>query len=201
VGHRAHRGARRVNSAGPNDGDAVAQEADGAALPFRGSAPDQVYRVASAAIRRVLGPGHEATDDVLQTAVERVVRGLQGGQFSGLCSLPTWVTTVARHTALDERSRELTRSTLAPGVPADSVPVAVDAEGQLDARVMLDRAATVLASMDQLTADIVVMHDIVGHSLAEIADLKQLSIAAVQSRLVRGRKVLFAQLDDSRRSS
>lgn len=199
MGQRARSGAERANNAGPNDGDAVAPKRDGAALLVRGSAPDQLYRVATAAIRRVLGPGHAETDDVVQTAVERVVRGLQGGRFSGLCSLPTWVTTVARHTALDERRSP--RCSLQLEVSAESVPTAVDLDGQLDARSMLGRVAAVLASMDPLTAEIMMMHDIVGHSLAEIAELKQISIAAVQSRLVRGRKVLFAQLAAARESS
>jgi RNA polymerase sigma-70 factor (ECF subfamily) len=204
VGRRTRSGTGRVNNAGRNHGDAIAREARGdvVALTFSGSAHEQVYRVASAAIRRVLGPGHAEIDDVVQTAVERVLRGLQGGQFSGLCSLPTWVTTVARHAALDEkRSRELKQSSLCSELCSDSVAPHMDPEGQLEARLTLARVAAVLGSMDQLTAEIMVMHDIVGHSLAEIADLKQLSVAAAQSRLVRGRKVLFARFDATRASS
>jgi DNA-directed RNA polymerase specialized sigma24 family protein len=52
----------------------------------------------------------------------------------------------------------------------------------------------VLESMDELTADIIVMHDFAGHSLPEVALATRTSVAAAQSRLVRGRKLFVRRL-------
>lgn len=161
-----------------------------------GASPDQVYRAASAAIRRVLGPGHADGDDLIQTTLERVVRSVQTGQFSGDCSLLTWVTIVARHLALDERRARQTfaRTCLTTEMPLGDLPTHLDFERQLEARSVLDQVTRILVSMDRVTVDIIVLHDCAGHDLAEIADGVGLSIAAAQSRLVRGRKELQRRL-------
>jgi hypothetical protein len=43
-------------------------------------------------------------------------------------------------------------------------------------------------------AQAVFLHDVLGHELAEIAVMEDISVAAAQSRLVRGRKDLYKRL-------
>ena len=48
----------------------------------------------------------------------------------------------------------------------------------------------VLSRMSPKLAQTVVLHDALGHSVAEIATLTSTSVSAAQSRLVRGRRKL-----------
>jgi RNA polymerase sigma-70 factor (ECF subfamily) len=52
--------------------------------------------------------------------------------------------------------------------------------------------------MNPSQAETVFLHDAIGHELAEIAVITGVSVAAAQSRLVRGRKELFRRLDRER---
>ena len=49
--------------------------------------------------------------------------------------------------------------------------------------------------MNPQRAEALVLHDVLGHDLAEVSALLGVSIAAAQSRLVRGRSELKQRLD------
>ena len=55
-------------------------------------------------------------------------------------------------------------------------------------RPRANRLIRVLSSISSSHAEAVVLHDLLGHDLAEIARLTGVSVAAAQSRLVRGRR-------------
>lgn len=70
----------------------------------------------------------------------------------------------------------------------------LDVERQVGSRRELDRLREELAQMDQDRALAVLLHDALGHDLAEVAVLSGCSVAAAQSRLVRGRRELARRM-------
>ena len=69
-------------------------------------------------------------------------------------------------------------------------PVGDDGSTWEDARHGERRMRAALESLPAVQREAVVLFDIDGHSLAEIADMQQVSVSAVKSRLVRGRQRL-----------
>ncbi len=159
-------------------------------------APERLYRVASAALRRALGNGFDGREDLVQEVLERVLRGVSEGRFGGLSSLSTWVSAIAQHVAMEEL-RTVTRARVAQGEPMPNTIEAltpIDLEHQLEARSTLAQARRLLTAMDPTTCRVIVLHDLYGHELSDVAALTDLTLAAVQSRLVRGRKALLGRL-------
>jgi len=134
--------------------------------------------------------------------LERVVRSLNEGKFSGQCSLATWVTVIANHAVIDvfranSRSPEFRCTVPIRGAAAASP---MDLERRLEARSALGEVECVLERMPPAHAETVVLHDMLGHHLDEVAAITGVSLAAAQSRLVRGRKELKRRLLERERS-
>jgi DNA-directed RNA polymerase specialized sigma24 family protein len=67
-------------------------------------------------------------------------------------------------------------------------------EGQTMARSELADLREALLRLNPSRASAVFLHDVLGHELAEIAVMEGVTVAAAQSRLVRGRSDLYALL-------
>ena len=190
---------------GPNPGALASQASEddrashaAQSLPKaeHGMSPEQLYRVVYAVVRRRLAGDSSGLEDLVQEVLERALRGLEQSRFRGRAKITTWVSAIANNVATDSiRARER------HGVPrSDSHPDLAEAacqrdlERQMEARSTLAELERLLADLEPLTAEIILLHDIMGYDLGEIARLKQLSVAATQSRLVRGRKRLADSL-------
>ena len=166
---------------------------------------DELYRrlagVVDRTLYKVLGRREPDHDDIVQSAFEQVVLTLARQQFAGACSLETWAARVAGHVglnALRSRRRErrwIDRTTESDAPPVEHPLVRQDSEKALEARSRLDQVRKHLAAMKPEQVETVFLHDALGHDLAEIAMMTGASVAATQSRLVRGRKELFKRLD------
>ncbi len=60
---------------------------------------------------------------------------------------------------------------------------------------MLDQVHEALARMGPDKASVIYLHDLLGYQLAEVAEMVGTSIAAAQSRLVRGRREIIETID------
>jgi RNA polymerase sigma-70 factor (ECF subfamily) len=154
---------------------------------------DRVEDVVDAVLYRLLGPGDSERDDLAQQALERVIGTIVSGRFSQGCSLRSWATLITQHLAIDTmRSRSRERRLFDRSVaPAALELVAEDnrtPERAADTRRRVERLLGALSAVNRARAEAVVLHDILGHDLAEIASLTGVTVAAAQSRLVRGRK-------------
>jgi len=157
---------------------------------------DRIADVVEAVLYRLLGADAER-DDLTQQAIERVITTIVSGRYARGCSLRSWATLLAQHVAVDAlrvRARERRLFDRNAGHQALELVAATTAtpERLAETRRRVDLLQNALASVGRDRAEAVVLHDVLGHDLAEIARLKGVSVAAAQSRLVRGRRDVLA---------
>jgi RNA polymerase sigma-70 factor (ECF subfamily) len=179
----------------PSDAEICRALVDGAAWAAD-AIYDRVVDVVDAVLFRLLGADAER-DDLTQQAIERVISSVVSGRFARGCSLRSWATLLAQHVAVDAlraRARErrlfdrrATYQTLELVEAHTATP-----EQLAETRRRLALLQSALAHVNRQRSEAVVLHDVLGHDLAEIAQLTGVSVAAAQSRLVRGRREVLA---------
>ncbi|HVU05534.1 MAG TPA: RNA polymerase sigma factor [Polyangiaceae bacterium] len=160
---------------------------------------DRLIGAVEGTLFRVLGARDETHDDLVQAAFEQIVLTLTRKKFARACSLTSWAVSVTTHVAFNTiRSRTRERRVLDRRRDGDHEAgrrgVGVDVERHVGAREALTHVRRHLADMDEDRATTLFLHDVMGHELSEIAVLTGVSVAAAQSRLVRGRKELLRRL-------
>lgn len=153
---------------------------------------------------RVFGRREQDHEDLIQKSFEQIILTLVRGSFAGACSLRTWASSVTSRVAFNAlRARKRERRVFdrtpqlddARDVTTSFEPTgASGTEGHALARADLDRIRAILVHMNPGRAEAVFLHDVLGHELAEIAVMEGISVAAAQSRLVRGRAELYESL-------
>lgn len=145
---------------------------------------------------RVLGRRESDHDDLVQITFVQLVTSL--GRYAGECSLSTWVTRIATHVAFNTlRSRRRARAVFTPDTSSKHEDVA----GVTVDPVLAMKLREALAQVSPEKAEAVVLHDMLGHDLSEVARLTGVTTAAAQSRLVRGRhelRALLSETDDTK---
>jgi RNA polymerase sigma-70 factor (ECF subfamily) len=154
---------------------------------------DRIEDVVDAVLFRLLGPGDSERDDLAQQALERVITTIVSGKFSHGCSLRSWATLITQHLAIDTmRARQRERKLFDRSVGHQVLELVAEdnrtPERAAETRRRVERLLMALSTVNRQRAEAVVLHDILGHDLAEIAGLTGVTVAAAQSRLVRGRK-------------
>jgi RNA polymerase sigma-70 factor (ECF subfamily) len=158
---------------------------------------DRLLPVVDRTLYRVFGRREPDHDDLIQAAFEQIVITLTKQSYARACSLRTWASTVASHVGLNAlRARRRERNVLDRGALLDAELFAdgTDVEREVGARAQLEQVRQHLAKMSAKGAHTVFLHDVLGHDLAEIALMTGVSVAAAQSRLVRGRRELHRRL-------
>lgn len=165
------------------------------------SCADQLYfRLVDAVditLFRIFGRREADHEDLVQRAFEQIVLTLSRRTFAGACSLRTWASAITARVAFNVlRSRRRERAVLVTTPPdqLEGGSHAPDAESVSLAREDIERLRRHLTRMKPDRAQAVFLHDVLGHELAEIAVMEDISVAAAQSRLVRGRKDLYKRL-------
>ena len=130
--------------------------------------------------------------------------GLREGRFAGASKLSTWASIISTRVAIDavrvwQRERSVFRRRMI------SVPEFVDAVepsdvvSQLEARSELSSLVQFFDRMRPEQSLTVLLHDGFGHEVTEISALTGVSVAAAQSRLVRGRRQLLSLAKEATR--
>jgi RNA polymerase sigma-70 factor (ECF subfamily) len=157
---------------------------------------DRVEDVVDAVLFRLLGPGDGEREDLAQQALEKVIATIVSGRFSQGCSLRSWATLITQHLAIDTmRARQRERKLFDRSVEHGTLELVAEdtrtPERAAETRRRVERLLAALTTVNRARAEAVVLHDILGHDLAEIAQLTGVTVAAAQSRLVRGRKEIL----------
>jgi RNA polymerase sigma factor (sigma-70 family) len=161
----------------------------------------RMMRVVDGTLYRVLGRRESDHDDLVQAAFEQIVLTLNRGKFSRECKLSTWAAAVTCNVALHAiRRRRTERKFFDDSFDPDSLPnstiTTLDPESHAGSREELARVRRHLARMSEKLAKTLLLHDLAGCSLAETATITGVSMAATQSRLVRGRKELATRMTE-----
>lgn len=140
------------------------------------------YDRVHALCRRMTGNDADALD-ATQDALIAIVRGLP--RFQAGARFSTWAYRVATNACLDELRRRRRRPE--PGLPESHRDAVASASDGVDARIDIDRA---LASVAPEFRAPVVLRDLCGLDYAEIAEVLDVPVGTVKSRIARGRTAL-----------
>ena len=153
-------------------------------------------------VYRLLGDQNDACD-VVQEIFLKVFRSVHS--FKERSSLRTWIYRIAvneahnhrrwfsrhrkREVALDREDGEYGTFEIAPDPGPSPFDVALDRE----AHVLIERA---LEEISPVFRTVVILRDLEGLGYEEIADILQISLGTVKSRILRGREALRRVLSE-----
>jgi RNA polymerase sigma-70 factor (ECF subfamily) len=184
----------------PSSDDALIDAVVAGDSRVAGQLYNRLVGIVDRTLYRVFGRREPDHDDLVQATFEQIVLTLTKRRYARACSLSSWASTVASHVALNAlRARRRERRVISWGEDMDN-PVRTprtrtDVEHEAGLRQEIDRVRCHLATMSPDKATTLLLYDVLGHDLSEIAVLTGVSVAAAQSRLVRGRKELLEKLE------
>jgi RNA polymerase sigma-70 factor, ECF subfamily len=161
---------------------------------------DRVVGNVERSLFRVFGRREPDHDDLVQAVFEQIVLTLSRRSYAQACSLKTWASSIAAHVALNTlRSRRVERRVLDRRVLIDPQMVRAkgDVEATAGARMELDRVRQKLTTLPIEQSQTLLLHDILGHGLSEIAVMMQVPVMTAQTRLSRGRRRLIQRLGEN----
>ncbi len=150
---------------------------------------DAVYRVAYSVVR-----DNALAEDVAQDAILKAWKALP--TFRGDSSLRSWLLRITHNTAIStlrKRREEIRDPDLLP-----ERETSMTTEHQVVDRMSIDAFEEALNQLDELSRSIVVLREVEGLSYDEIANMLDVALPTVKTRLLRARRVLAAALDEWR---
>jgi RNA polymerase sigma-70 factor (ECF subfamily) len=146
-------------------------------------------------VGRLLGHGDPDREDLVQLALIELVTSVD--RYRGECSLDGWASTLAAHVVYKHiRRRKLERRLFAAMAP--EALAATRSQERLGRAAILRSAAirvqAHLEHVDQAKAWAFLLHDVCGFDLQEMARILGVTVAAAQTRLVRGRREVHERI-------
>jgi RNA polymerase sigma-70 factor (ECF subfamily) len=155
---------------------------------------DRVRQQVDRTVRRLLGAGDSDSEDVAQLALIELVTTID--RYRGDCSLDSWTCTLTAHVVYKHiRRRKTERRLFGAFDPEDTTWRSTSRTGrEVMVRNLMERVLAHLDQIDEQKAWTFVLHDVCGHDLKEIAQITGVSVAAAQTRLVRGRREVHERI-------
>ncbi len=202
VGGRSFGALRLVPRAGAPQGEVRRSRLDDAALlaaihagrtDVASDLCDRLWPQVERTIRRLLGGFDCDREDLGQISLIEIVNTI--GRYRGECSLDRWAQTVTAHVVFKHlRRRNIERRLFSELLADDTHAAPVQIERASLSRELLVRIARHLDLMNVSRVWAFLLHDVMGYDLQEIAEMTGDTVAAVQSRLSRGRRELHERI-------
>jgi RNA polymerase sigma-70 factor (ECF subfamily) len=138
-------------------------------------------------LQRLFGPRADI-DDVFQAVMVEVLRSLPA--FEGRAPIGAWIRRITLHVAYQEMRVRCREREFASEVELDGLRSADDPEAELVRRRELEALYAALETLSPKKRIAVVLHDIEGHTLQEIADALGRPLQTVASQVRAGRAEL-----------
>ena len=153
-----------------------------------------------ASMLQVTGSAEEA-EEVVQEAFIRVFMKLD--TFQRNSQFFTWLYRIAFNSALTRRRRKRARVSLDYCRENNGLEISDDADAVDEPMLRRERVDMVREAMDSLTDEhqaILVLREMEDHSYEDIAEILEISIGTVRSRLSRARRQLKLALEEMQRA-
>lgn len=128
----------------------------------------------------------DATQETFLTAFRKA------SQFKGNSALGTWIYRIAVNTCYDQLRKQKRRK--ADPIPDYLDPVDHNAEDALDSAGVRPELQRALASIPEDFRSAVILSDVEGLGLPQVAEILGVPVGTVKSRVFRGRRMLAAEL-------
>jgi RNA polymerase sigma-70 factor (ECF subfamily) len=155
---------------------------------------DRLWPRIDRTIRRLVGAHDVDRDDLGQIAMMELVGSI--GRYRAECSLDTWTQAVTANIVFAHLRRRRAERRVFSDILVDDEMAGMPVQGdkRLASREVLRRIGTHLDRMNEPQAWTYVLHDLLGYDLKEVSEMTKVSLAAAQSRLVRGRRELHERI-------
>ena len=154
----------------------------------------RVRPIVDRTLMRLLGARDKDYEDVAQRALFELVSTID--RFRGECPLDAWISIVtARASYRAIRRRRIERRLFVDEEPQDLPQATRSHAGAVAARQALKRVVAELEGMNQDRVWTFLLHDVYGYDLKEVGQITGASLAAAQSRLVRGRREIHERIE------
>jgi RNA polymerase sigma-70 factor (ECF subfamily) len=158
---------------------------------------DRVRSQVDRTVHRLLGGRDSDHEDIAQLAMIELVSTID--RYRGDCSLDSWTGTITAHVVYKHIRRRKTERRIFGALDADLLAQTRSSSRlgrEAIVRNLVHRVRGHLDKMDESKAWTFVLHDVCGHDLREIAHITGVSVAAAQTRLVRGRREIHERIAD-----
>jgi RNA polymerase sigma-70 factor, ECF subfamily len=147
-----------------------------------------IYRVARSILR-----DQSLAEDVVQETLLKAWQHL--GDYRGDAPMRNWVLRIAHNTSVSvlRRRREDLRdpSTMAE---TDEQHIVVDIERGTESKMAVDQLWAAVGQLDELSRSMVVLREVEGMAYEEIAEILEVPLPTVKTRLFRARRLLSERL-------
>lgn len=170
------------------DAQLLARVVDGDHDAFNQVMRNHEDRVFSVCLR-IMGNREQALDATQETFLTAFRKA---GQFKGNSALGTWIYRIAVNTCYDQLRKQRRRRT--EPIPEHLDPADYTAEDAVDSAGVRPEIQRALAAIPADFRTVVILSDIEGMGLPEVAEILGVPIGTVKSRVFRGRRLLAEEL-------